>query len=290
MDRTFSVDVIGFNATERIVLGSIFNLSTRRAPKYEAFAGLATSGTRRQPDIILADSADPQHIERAKVLHDGGGAPVVLVGDNDRGTGWPVIPRPLQWARLFRAFDLAVGALNASSGATHPNAALDGFIAHSTGPRMVRTGANRVDPTATITSTVVIPGAPWILVVDDSAPVRAFMREVLAPLAYNIDVAESGEQAIGMTGGRDYACIFLDVMLPGVDGYQVCRLIKSKPTGRRTPVIMLTSKSSPFDRIRGTMAGCDSYLTKPVDEEKLRSVMNKLLTAHGHGSPVTIRS
>lgn len=65
--------------------------------------------------------------------------------------------------------------------------------------------------------------------------------------------------------------------MPGVDGYQVCKLIKSKRAASKTAVIMLTSKGSPFDRIRGAMAGCDAYLTKPVDEDKLLESIVKFL-------------
>jgi twitching motility two-component system response regulator PilG len=65
--------------------------------------------------------------------------------------------------------------------------------------------------------------------------------------------------------------------MPGIDGYQVCKLIKSKKVARKSAVVMLTSKSSPFDKIRGAMAGCDAYLTKPVDTDKLLTVISKFV-------------
>ena len=117
----------------------------------------------------------------------------------------------------------------------------------------------------------------WALVVDDNATVREFMRSKLAPFRINVDFAASGEEAIGMTGKRQYTCVFLDVIMPGMDGYQVCKLIKQRKNVKKTAVVMLTSKGSPFDRIRGTMAGCDSYLTKPVDEDKLLETIVKYL-------------
>ena len=111
--------------------------------------------------------------------------------------------------------------------------------------------------------------ADWVLVVDDNQTVREFMRSKLAAFGFNVDYAESGEQAIGFTGQKHYACIFLDVIMPGIDGYQVCK--------QKTAVVMLTSKDSPFDKIRGSMSGCDAYLTKPVDEEKLLETIAKFL-------------
>jgi two-component system, cell cycle response regulator len=104
------------------------------------------------------------------------------------------------------------------------------------------------------------------------------MQAKLAPFKFEVDFAESGEQAIGLTGAREYACIFLDVVLPGIDGYQVCKLIKSnKQAIKKTAVVMLTSRSSPFDKLRGSLAGCDEYLTKPLDEERLLAVIAKFL-------------
>ena len=116
-----------------------------------------------------------------------------------------------------------------------------------------------------------------MLVVDDNLTVREFMRTKLEPFNFNVDYAESGEQAVGLTGQRRYACVFLDVVMPGIDGYQVCKLIKSKKAQGKTHVVMLTSKGSPFDKIRGAMAGCDAYLTKPVDEEKLLETVVRFL-------------
>jgi twitching motility two-component system response regulator PilG len=275
-DRARKVDVIGFNPTERIVLASIFNLSQRRKPRYEERA----SGLDELADVLLVDAADAACVEQAKMIVAARATPVILVGDRDHGTSWPVVPRPLQWARLFRALDLAIGAPGFGGAGTLapekvPTPAMPLSVMRVAPAAADSAPAPEPEPPQIVIK--VIPGAPWVLVVDDSEAVREQMRRTLAPLALNIDVAESGEKAIGMTAGRNYACIFLDVMLPGVDGYQVCKLIKSKPTGHRAPVIMLTSRSSPFDRIRGSMAGCDSYLAKPVDEARLRSTVVKLL-------------
>jgi two-component system, cell cycle response regulator len=76
---------------------------------------------------------------------------------------------------------------------------------------------------------------------------------------------------------RSVDLVFLDVMLPGADGYQICKTIKKNKLKQRIPVVMLTSKSSPFDRVRGSLAGCDSYLTKPVELRKLFDVLQKNL-------------
>ena len=113
------------------------------------------------------------------------------------------------------------------------------------------------------------------MVVDDSPTVRKQLELELEASNIHVDSAETGESGLDLMGKNPYDIIFLDVMLPGADGYQVCKHIKKNPLRKQTPVVMLTSKSSPFDRVRGSLAGCDSYLTKPVDYEEFRQVLEK---------------
>lgn len=118
--------------------------------------------------------------------------------------------------------------------------------------------------------------APAILVVDDSAAVRGHLDSALKAVGYDVTTVDSGEAAIMAVGTRTYACILMDVLMPGIDGYEACRKIKSMPLAdkqERPAIVMLTSKSSPFDKIRGRMAGCDAYLTKPVQKSELMRVL-----------------
>lgn len=93
----------------------------------------------------------------------------------------------------------------------------------------------------------------------------------------SVDAAATGELAIEYFNKNRYNLIFLDVVLPGVDGYQLCKMLKKDKARKKTPVIMLTSKSSPFDRVKGALAGCDAYLTKPVKQETFQKVVKKYL-------------
>ena len=117
-----------------------------------------------------------------------------------------------------------------------------------------------------------------ILVVDDTRSMRKMVAAILAGAGYEVAEAGDGEEAVGLTGSREYTCVFLDVVLPGIDGYQVCKLIKAnKQAIKKTAVVMLTSRSSPFDKLRGSLAGCDEYLTKPLDEDRLLEVIAQFL-------------
>jgi len=92
-----------------------------------------------------------------------------------------------------------------------------------------------------------------------------------------VDLAEDAEVALELIEKGNYDVIFLDVVLPEMDGYKVCKLVKTNAMTRSIPVVMLTGKTSPFNKVRGVMAGCDRYLTKPVDAEELKVVLHKYI-------------
>lgn len=116
-----------------------------------------------------------------------------------------------------------------------------------------------------------------VLVVDDSLSVRTQMDLCLRLHDLVVDLAENAEVALELIENGNYDVIFLDVVLPEMDGYKVCKLIKSNDDTRSTPIVMLTGKTSPFNKVRGVMAGCDRYLTKPVDAEELKAVLHQYI-------------
>jgi two-component system cell cycle response regulator len=273
----YSVEVIGFSQTELMALASVFELSSRRVPKFSKHNAAGVP-----PDIMLVDANDMDAVKALAERNASGRIPTILIGDSNRGTNWPVLPRPIRWMKLFQAFDAAVAP---SSGDAQMKA-VGVTVGPSAQPNTQASAASPVTPVAKVASaTSAAAPAPnsqadWVLVVDDNQTVREFMKSKLAAFSFNVDYAESGEQAIGFTGQKHYSCIFLDVVMPGVDGYQVCKLIKANRSAQKTAVVMLTSKDSPFDKIRGSMSGCDAYLTKPVDEEKLLETISRFLPPH----------
>jgi CheY-like chemotaxis protein len=115
------------------------------------------------------------------------------------------------------------------------------------------------------------------LVVDDSLPVRKQMEMELRMLGAKVFLAESGEQAIELSSMYDFDIIFLDVVMPGIDGYKVCKILKKDIKSKKIPIVMLTGKSSPFDKVKGTLSGCDTYLTKPLEHKEFQNVTKKYL-------------
>ena len=265
------VDVIGFNEVERAMLNSVFTLAARRSPGFSQHQP-GSSMVASAPTVYLVDADAPAALAEFQVLHKRTPLPALLVGSSAHGTGLPVFARPLQWARLLQALDDVV-----ESGAVASPAAADpaGLRASRPGssPTAHKGGRSGVDSVPARR-----PGKESVLVVDDNATVRSFMQAKLAPFGFGVDFAETGEAAIGLSGQNDYTCVFLDVVLPGVDGYQVCKMIKSnKQAITKTAVVMLTSRSSTFDKLRGSLAGCDEYLTKPLEEDRLLEVIAKFL-------------
>jgi len=115
------------------------------------------------------------------------------------------------------------------------------------------------------------------LVVDDSTTVRRLMELTLAPLGVELEFTDNGEDAVALVKQGNYDIIFLDIMLPGIDGYRVCRAIKADKRTKDTPVVMLTSKDSAIDKVKGIMAGSDVYLTKPLERNQLMQAIDKCL-------------
>lgn len=119
------------------------------------------------------------------------------------------------------------------------------------------------------------------LVVDDSPTVRRKLVLELGCFNVKTDTAETGEVGLELLRENRYDIIFLDVVLPGMDGYQVCKSIRRNPEWKTVPVIMLSGKSSPFDKVRGALAGCNSYLTKPVEYENFYRILGEYLVHDG---------
>ncbi|HEY7399761.1 MAG TPA: response regulator transcription factor [Actinomycetota bacterium] len=114
-----------------------------------------------------------------------------------------------------------------------------------------------------------------VLVVEDHARMAAVISRGLREEGYAVDVAASGEDGTWLATENDYDAIVLDVMLPGIDGFETCRRLRD--AGRWAPVLMLTARDAVEDRIHGLDAGADDYLTKPFSFAELLARIRALL-------------
>jgi twitching motility two-component system response regulator PilG len=108
-----------------------------------------------------------------------------------------------------------------------------------------------------------------VMVIDDSNTIRRSAEIFLVQAGYQVVLAEDGFDALAKIADHQPQVIFCDIMMPRLDGYQTCSLIKKNPRFKTTPVIMLSSKDGLFDRARGRMVGSDQYLTKPFTKDSL---------------------
>lgn len=283
----------GFAGFDMRLLEGVVKLSQRRNPALELVADPAGAVV----DVVMVDGKDASAIEWAAEQQKWlAGQPVVWIdAPMEIPAGHTSIKRPLQWTNLPALLSCAI----------------DDAMYHRAGPEIdfdlpppsrfpaasfAGAGPERGMPLpggipARVAATVQPVGGGAIpvreqersrvdqevpvLIVDDSAAVRAHLSVVLQNYGYIVTAADSGEAGVMAAGSLDYACVLMDVLMPGMDGYDACRRIKSmRREGKRAPpVVMLTSRASPFDRIRGKMAGCDAYLTKPVEKSHLLEIL-----------------
>lgn len=121
-----------------------------------------------------------------------------------------------------------------------------------------------------------------VMIIDDSNTIRRSAEIFLKKAGCEVVLAEDGFDALSKIANLQPDIIFIDIMMPRLDGYQTCSLIKRNEHYQKTPVIMLSSKDGLFDRARGRMAGSDEYLTKPFTQETLVAAIKQ------HAKPVDL--
>lgn len=115
----------------------------------------------------------------------------------------------------------------------------------------------------------VTPKTAKIMIIDDSQTIRRTAETLLTREGFEVVTAQDGFEALSKIADTRPDLIFIDIMMPRLDGYQACALIKGNPRFASTPVIMLSSKDGLFDRARGRIVGSDEYLTKPFTKDEL---------------------
>ncbi|WP_373974124.1 response regulator [Chitinibacter sp. SCUT-21] len=259
--RSFAITLIGLSEPEIRLVKSICALTANRPRAYHVLNDL-----QQTPDIYIvnaeSDSALDIHRRLAQLHH----SPVIYASRTPSEQGFH-LKRPMLPSALLKLLETVT------------------ITAHNFTPELARIGAaelqerdsNNNHLISQVLSSQASRQSFRALIVDDSPTVRKQLELFLKLLGGVVDCAETGELGMELAAKQFYDMIFLDVVLPNVDGYQVCRTIRKQRSTKSTPIIMLTSKSSPFDRVRGTLAGCSTYLTKPVDSTLFKEVVHKYL-------------
>jgi two-component system, cell cycle response regulator len=237
-----------------------------RAPNLKYAYQLVQSANATACNFALVDANSPTGLTELESMRTRFGAmPVVYISDDGtRGDSHYKIARRSLLLHVLRTFDeISAGQMKQSIGqapvrANVPEPRVEAKAAPSLqAPR-------QLEPLSA-------------LVVDDSLTIRTQLNSALERIGLKGTLAEDAIAAMAEVQKRRFDVIFLDVVMPGADGYALCRQIKSAPATRAIPIIMLTSRSSPFDRARGALAGCDTYLTKPIDLKSFYRAVDKVL-------------
>jgi twitching motility two-component system response regulator PilG len=108
-----------------------------------------------------------------------------------------------------------------------------------------------------------------VMVIDDSNTIRRTAETLLKKAGCEVLIAENGFEALPLISTQRPDIMFIDIMMPRLDGYQTCALVKNNPNFRDIPIVMLSSKDGLFDRAKGRVVGAEEYLTKPFSKEDL---------------------
>jgi two-component system, cell cycle response regulator len=273
MSIRFRVAVHGFNAAERNVLEVFFRLASARSAGYVAAPSLADC------DFVIADADDNESLHAVDA--SGRVGDTVFVGLSLPPPGALAgVTRPIDPMQLLASLDLAV----ARRGLLSRAAPASGTARQAQSSARARQQAHQREVldfrNSTGFSNSVLTDEDRkldaVLVVDDSPIARRFLHTRLGRLGYDVHSAESGEEALEMIAQQSFTFVFMDVALgDGMDGFEACRRIKRRPwpIGHAPAVFMVTGRTSAIDRIRGQLAGCDAYLTKPLVEDELHRVL-----------------
>ena len=244
------VCAVGFNALEHKLLGGVVRPSERRKPRLE----LVSPADAHNADVILVDGQNREAVKWAESQNWLPSKPAIWIDSTVSRPHALERKRPVQWTVLPILLSLALeksAPANAAAVLASVSSAVAGVASATLRKQRV-------------------------LVVDDSMAVRNHLRSLLEARGLQVSEAVNVREAVTHALAERYDCVLMDVLMPDLDGYEGCKKLKAlKTTIGELPVVMLTSKSSPFDRIRGKMAGCDAYLTKPVDPARLYEVLSE---------------
>ncbi len=258
--QKISVSLIGIENKDHHFIKVVFKLSESRDREYQI---IKDRGSVRDnyvsSDIIIVDNDSAESVKQWQQLIELSGVKhtnsTVFITKNKSSTAQKnTVQKPLIALRILNILD-QIEVLKKDEAAPVLS---ENKISHV-----------KIPPS--------ISGNHKVLVIDDSLSVRKHIGNELNKYQCSVDFAANAEEGYWLIQKNKYSLVFLDVILPGMNGHELCKDIKGNTFLRDTPIVMLTSKSSPFDRVKGRLSGCNDYLTKPVKAGKLHQIIEKYL-------------
>jgi len=278
------ISTLGFPQTEESKLGKILPLAKHRQFSLQPFL------SQELPDALLLFGDAAHYATELDHLPVGHSVKIVVVAKQPPLQGiYYHLPFPLVASRVLRVLDSLFAANGMDS--TLVKTKLDeGIIPEALhdAPHTERVIEHTIDEIEATPIAVTVPAEALenqtlpqyrVLIVDDSLPMQKALALELEKLAatVHIDYAGSGEEALEQTADKQYDFIFLDIMMPGIDGFETCSQMRNRPNMKKLPIIMLSAKTSPMDEVKGVISGCTTYLVKPIVHEEFQKVMQRIL-------------
>lgn len=274
--NTIDVEIVGFTSNERTIFASMFKVAGMQAragtQAREYREWKPDSQTR--PDCLLLDTDDADgqlRLDLEAVRKSG--TPIVTVSKSSekKSPAGAHISRPIRWAGVLHTLDTVLGETG--------GAPLTGKQAEEFNNQMNDLELQELQPWYDRNQ----PPKEFkteasVLVVDPDPVISDLISGELKKSGYRVDHATAVSEAAALMKANRYNCVVLEMDLPNDEGIKFCAKIKGAPDpNRRTAVIILTSNSNIVDRVRGSGAGCDAYLSKPIDPKNLMTALEKFL-------------
>lgn len=263
------------NQRVKATLAQIENKMSKRAPAWKCPLCMAPASSAQHKcptcaavlalddiDEVINSNADAGKMKRAI-----SGYKNVLGQGVDFGAHYNMALAHLNTGELDQGIAHLQAALRLEPNDSTLKAKIDELVRFQSSVKKAQPVSNNAAPSRFVRGT--------ILVVDDSPTIRKLVGMTLKRYDYEVVTAEDGMEALGKLNYIDPALVLLDITMPRMDGYQVCKIIKNNRETRHIPVIMLSGKDGFFDKVRGRLAGSNVYITKPFDPNVLLQVVEK---------------
>ena len=258
--RTFKVSSIGFSLKEEELLRSIGTFASNDDRKYLVIDEHKSDSA----DILLLDADSPEAIATFRSRQSREGQVVVILTGKkiSERESTHIMHKPLNGYRIM----VTLHSVTIKHFKYLPELKIsdDAQI-------------DKLTQSAFETGLLTHPSkGQQVVVIDDSETIRTHMEAQLRVFGFDPICAEDGYHGLEVVKETDCCVVFLDVNLPDLDGFEVCKAIKNNAKTKNVPVIMLTGRSRKNSKVKGLMAGCDDYLTKPVDQDQLKSALLRI--------------
>ncbi|MBI1891912.1 MAG: response regulator [Burkholderiales bacterium] len=263
-----AVELAGFPAREKTLFSSIFKVSEYRPFNYREWV----PNENDIPACLLIDlDSDEGLIRRDLEAVRPERYPIISVGKapSDKLKTVAHIKRPIRWAEILATLDTALNIPVASP--------VEPAKAEQMSDAENELELGQVDQWYDRNTPMTFKSEPAVLVVDPDPTGGNYIADRLSGTGYRVDHVPSVAEAVSLLALHRYNCVIHEVELPDKSGFELCTLLKRRQDRRRTASIILTGSRNPLDRVRAASAGCDAFLSKPIQPQALLRTLEKFL-------------